>query len=186
MMDQLRGIVETKKQNIAKKIAAWDQNTDHYELYNVLGIEDASLMEREHYKMRVVAANVGRMMEEVVIATLLHKFPQAKPKHKVANIRSPSPSMYEIDCLIDNTAVEIKFRETTTDGDHAKKEENKLQTIIDYNLIPVRLIMYGTPTSKDLIEAYQQNDGLYLVGDEAWQWIQDQTGVDLRSVLKGF
>lgn len=181
--EKIKSFITSRRARVEEKISAWRPRTDHFEMYHVLGIsdEEALLMEQGHYKVRVVAANLGRLVEDALVLAMTVSLPGAKPKYRLANVLSDRPKKYEIDCLIDNLAVEIKFRETTTDGDHARKEMGKLKSVIEHGLVPVRLVMYGQPNGYERL--YEEFGGVYLVGEKAWNWVQEKTGLDVHALL---
>ncbi len=54
-----------------------------------------------------------------------HKFPESGSL-RVPNTRGQRPKTFEIDCLVDTEAIEIKWRDATTDGDHITKEHTRI------------------------------------------------------------
>ncbi len=48
----------------------------------------------------------------------------------------------EIDCLANNKAYEIKWKDATTDGDHINKELKRLKIIKEAGYMPVRIMFF--------------------------------------------
>ena len=71
-----------------------------------------------------------------------------------------SPQNIEIDCLVENKAYEIKWKDATTDGDHVKKEHKRVQIIKDAGYIPVRL-MFFEPNREQAIRIQSSLKKLY-------------------------
>ena len=101
------------------------------------------------------------------------------------------PKTFEIDCLVENTrAVEIKWRDATTDGDHITKEHTRLQAIANAGYHPVRVMFYYPNRSqamriqKTLETLYHGLNGEYFFGDAAWEYVCTQTGADLKGILE--
>ena len=47
-----------------------------------------------------------------------------------------------MDCLVGKDALEIKWRDATTDGDHITKEHTRIQAVRDAGYKPVRVMFY--------------------------------------------
>ena len=101
------------------------------------------------------------------------------------------PKTFEIDCLIkESDAVEIKWRDATTDGDHITKEHTRMQTIKKAGYKPIRVMFYypnrdqAKRIQNTLETLYAGVGGEYHYGDGAWRYIRTYTGVDLLNILK--
>ena len=108
------------------------QNDDlsHYMIYRVLGIneEEGNLIDLYQNKGRLLYRSAGSFLEEVAILCFQRKFSSAQKK-TIPNNQGTRPKTFEIDCLIDKKAHEIKWREATTDGDHIAKEHDRVKAI---------------------------------------------------------
>lgn len=106
-----------------------DDNS-HYLIYRVLGITESegNLIDIYQNKGRFVYKYAGSFLEEAAILCLKHKYPNGK-KTKIPNALGKKPATYEIDFLNKNDALEIKWRDATTDGDHITKEHTRVKTI---------------------------------------------------------
>ncbi len=87
-------------------------------------------------------------------------------------------------------AYEIKWRDTTTDGDHITKEHTRVQNIKDLDYKPIRVMFYY-PNRKQVVKIqqtlqtmYSGVDGKYYFGENAWEIIKNRTGVDLLHILE--
>ena len=98
---------------------------------------------------------------------------------------------FQIDTLIYdlNDAIEIKWRDATTDGDHIRKERNALLATIDEGYNAIR-VMFFYPNRQSAIrvqdrlrEFYEENGGQFYSEESAWDFIHQYTGVDLKAML---
>ena len=98
--------------------------------------------------------------------------------------------MFEIDCLIGSDAIEIKWRDATTDGDHITKEHTRIKAVCDHNYVPIRVMFYypnreqAIKIQQTLETLYKGVEGEYHYGDTAWKFVHDRTGVDLFKILQ--
>ena len=82
----------------------------------------------------------------------------------------------------------VERNRTSLDGDHVRKEHNKVQCIIDAGMIPVR-VMYYMPNRKQAIRIQERVIGIYkehgeaYIGRRAWDYIHNYTGFDLYAYL---
>ena len=51
-------------------------------------------------------------------------------------------STFEIDFLNDNDAIEVKWKDATTDGDHITKEHTRVQVIKNHGYKPIGLCSF--------------------------------------------
>lgn len=118
-----------------------------------------------------------------------HKYPKAE-KVRVNNSLSSKPKTFEIDCLVNKRAYEIKWKDATTDGDHITKEHTRVKVIQSYGYIPVRIMFYYPNRSQaikiqeTLKTLYLGVNGEYYYSDSAWEYVKKETGVDLLSILQ--
>lgn len=110
-------------------------------------------------------------------------------KIKLPNTIDSSPKQVEIDCLVGNRAYEIKWKDATTDGDHIKKERKRVRLIKDAGYVPVR-IMFFKPNRTQAIKVqtslerlYHEVGGEYYSGEEAWEYLRQDTGIDLKQIF---
>jgi len=167
-----------------------EDDTSHYLIYAVLGITDGegSLIDLYQNKGRFLYKYAGSFLEEAAILCFQYKFPFAR-KERVENTLGSRPKTFEIDCLVENNAYEIKWRDATTDGDHITKEHTRVKVIQGYGYKPIRIMFYypnrdqAIKIQKTLETLYHGVDGEYIYGESAWQYIKDTTGVDLKQIL---
>lgn len=105
------------------------------------------------------------------------------------NTLGARPKEFEIDCLVGTDAIELKWRDATTDGDHITKEHTRVQVIRQAGFKPVRVMFYR-PNREQAIRIqdalrtlYNGVSGEYYSGDEAWIYVREKTGVDLKAIL---
>ena len=91
---------------------------------------------------------------------------------------------------MDTDALEIKWRDATTDGDHITKEHTRIQAIGDAGFRPIRVMFYypnrtqAIRIQQTLETLYDGVGGEYHFGDAAWKYVKTRTGVDLHGILK--
>lgn len=168
-----------------------DDNS-HYMIYQVLGItdEEGRLIDIYQNKGRFLYKYAGSFLEEAAKACFLEKFPDSG-SIRIPNTIGQRPKTFEIDCLVeDRDAIEIKWRDATTDGDHITKEHTRMQNIKDAGFRPIRIMFYypnrtqAQRIQKTLETLYAGADGEYHYGDDAWNYIQKYTGIDFKGILE--
>ncbi len=193
---EIRKIIERYKRELNSQIIERKEemerdNNEHYLMYSLLGIDPGEDKKIDLYQNvgRFVFKYAGSMLEEIAIFCFLYADPNAEKKKKLHNTVSTDPKTVEIDLLSNNMAHEIKWRDATTDGDHIKKEKNRIMVIKQYGYIPVR-IMFFEPNRKQAINVqrnlkrlYEEIGGQYYSGANAWGYIKLKTGIDLKEIL---
>ena len=167
-----------------------DDDMSHFLIYQVLGIADQEgrLIDLYQNKGRFLYKYAGSFLEEAAILCFQSKFKNAR-KLRVVNTLGTRPKTFEIDCLVDNNAYEIKWRDATTDGDHITKEHTRVKVIQGYGYKPIRVMFYypnreqAIKIQRTLETLYKGVDGLYIYGEEAWQYMKESTDVNLKQIL---
>ena len=133
----LKGKIEQRKEAMKK-----DDNS-HYLIYNVLGIslEEGQNIDIYQNTGRFLYKYAGSFLEDVTILCLNFKYPNGI-KTKVENTMGLRPKTFEIDFLNQNDAIEIKWRDATTDGDHITKEHTRVKVIKEHGYKPIRIMFY--------------------------------------------
>jgi len=168
----------------------YDDNS-HNLIYRVLGISigEGEKIDLYQNKGRFLYKYAGSFLEEVTLLCFQQKYPQAIKK-RIENTISTRPKHFEIDCLIGQDAIEIKWRDATTDGDHITKEHTRLKAIKKEGLRPIRLMFYkpnreqALRIQEVLKTTYKGLEGVYFSGQEAWEYVQNRTGINLFSLLE--
>lgn len=168
-----------------------DDNS-HYLLYRVLGISDSegNMIDVYQNKGRFLYKYAGSFLEEATILCIQKKYPLAKKKEKIPNTQGQKPKAFEIDCLVDNLAYEIKWRDATTDGDHITKEHTRVRVIKEKGYIPIRIMFYypnrdqAKRIQETLKTLYIGIGGQYYYSDSSWNYIKEFTGIDLYDILQ--
>lgn len=167
-----------------------DDNS-HFLIYRVLGVskDEGHLIDVYQNKGRFLYNTAGRFLEEATKLCFRAKFPDSGSL-RVPNTKASRPKTFEIDCLVGPDAIEIKWRDATTDGDHITKEHTRIATIAEAGYTPVR-VMYYYPNRSQAIKIqetlstlYGGIGGQYYFGDSAWAYVNRRTGIDLRAVLE--
>ncbi len=101
------------------------QNDDlaHHLIYRALGVneQEGHLIDVYQNKGRFLYRYAGAFLEEATKLCFREAFRDAETL-RIPNTRGQRPKTFEIDCLVGNHAIEIKWRDATTDGDHITKE----------------------------------------------------------------
>ncbi|MCU0425785.1 MAG: ApaLI family restriction endonuclease [Candidatus Kapabacteria bacterium] len=168
-----------------------NDNTAHYLLYAVLGVsvEEGKMIDLYQNKGRFLYNYAGKFLERAVLCCFQARFPEAASM-RIPNSQGLRPKEFEIDCVIGQKALEIKWRDATTDGDHITKEHTRINAIRDYGLIPIRLMFFmpnreqALRVQKTLKTLYLGIGGEYYAGDEAWKYLAQKTSIDLKAILE--
>jgi hypothetical protein len=181
------------KAQIIKRVADMEaDDTSHFLLYRVLGVSDTEgkLIDVYQNKGRFLYKYAGSFLESAAKLCFLETYKDS------ASIRIPNtiglkPKTFEIDCLVGGTdALEIKWRDATTDGDHITKEHTRIQTIRAAGYKPIRIMFYypnrdqAIKIQTTLATLYKGVKGEYYFGDDAWAYVLDRTGVNLKQILE--
>ncbi|MBN2580980.1 MAG: ApaLI family restriction endonuclease [Pirellulales bacterium] len=163
----------------------------HFLIYQVLGISDREgrLVDEYQNKGRFIYKYAGSFLEEAAKLCFLEKYPKSGSV-RIPNTQGRRPKTFEIDCLLGSKAIEIKWRDATTDGDHITKEHTRIQAIVDAKYTPIRVMFYypnraqAIKIQKTLETLYKGVSGEYYYSDTAWRYVKQKTGVDLLGILK--
>ena len=167
-----------------------DDNS-HFLIYRVLGISESegNLIDIYQNKGRFVYKYAGSFLEEAAVLCLKHKFPNGS-KTRIPNTLGKKPATYEIDFLNKRDPLEIKWRDATTDGDHITKEHTRVKVISQKGYKPIRVMFYypqreqAIRIQETLKTLYEGIKGEYYAGDDAWNFIKNYTGFDLKEILE--
>jgi ApaLI-like restriction endonuclease len=166
-------------------------NDSHYLIYRVLGVsdEEGKLIDVYQNKGRFLYKYAGSFLEEAAKICFLEKYPDSGSV-RIENTIGTRPRTFEIDCLVENRrAVEIKWRDATTDGDHITKEHTRLRAIAAAGYEPVRIMFYypnraqAVRIQQTLETLYHGVNGSYFYGDAAWNYLHRETDTDLKAIL---
>ncbi|MBW8010464.1 MAG: ApaLI family restriction endonuclease [Chloroflexi bacterium] len=182
---------ERLKERIEKRVEEMrDDDTSHFLIYRVLGITDkeGDLIDVYQNKGRFLYRYAGGFLEKVAKLCFQEKFPEAD-SIRIPNTESRRPKTFEVDCLIGKDAIEIKWRDATTDGDHITKEHTRIRTVAEAGYKPIRVMFYypnrdqAIRIQKTLETLYTGVGGEYHYGNDAWQYITQRSGIDLKAIL---
>src|SRR2546428_6311788 len=183
---------EIKSKIDGRLIEMETDDTSHYLIYQVLGIsdEEGRLIDIYQNKGRFLYKYAGSFLEEAAKLCFLEKFPDSRSV-RIKNTLGQRPRTFEIDCLVDNQrALEIKWRDATTDGDHITKEHTRLKAIAAAGYIPIRVMFYypnriqAVRIQQTLETLYHGVNGEYFYGDAAWNYVLAHADVDLKRILE--
>lgn len=180
----LKGKIEARKEEMKA-----DDNS-HYLIYRVLGITtlEGQLIDEYQNTGRFLYKYAGSFLEDAATFCFKYKFPDGI-KTKVENTIGQKPKTFEIDFLNGNDALEVKWRDATTDGDHITKEHTRVQVIKGHGYTPIRVMFYypqreqAIRIQETLRTLYTGVEGEYYGGDEAWDFLKQYTGIDLKEIL---
>jgi len=163
-----------KKAVDARVLEMKRDDTSHYLIYRVLGIseQEGELIDVYQNKGRFLYKYAGSFLEEAAKLCFKQKFPNSQTL-RIQNTEGSRPKTFEIDCLIDKDAVEIKWRDATTDGDHITKEHTRIKVIRNAGYRPIRVMFYypnrdqAGRIQETLKTLYEGLGGLYCCADTA-------------------
>lgn len=182
----------TLKKQLDKRIDEMESDDDSlFLVYQVLGVRDdeGRLIDIYQNKGRFLYKYAGSSLENAAKTCFRYKFP-VSGSLRVPNTRGMRPKTFEIDCQVDTDALEIKWRDATTDGDHITKEHTRIQAIGDAGFKPIRVMFYypnrtqAIRIQQALKTLYDGVGGEYHYGDAAWNYVKSRTGVDLHGILR--
>ena len=191
-LKELAGIYASnlKERIEERKEAMKSDDNSHYLIYRVLGIttEEGELIDIYQNTGRFLYKYAGSFLEEAATLCLNYKF-QDGIKTKVENTLGQRPKTFEIDFLNGTDAIEVKWRDATTDGDHITKEHTRVKVIKGHGYKPIRVMFYypqrdqAIRIQETLKTLYAGIEGEYYGGDEAWNFLKAYSGVDLKAIL---
>ncbi|MFZ0544571.1 MAG: ApaLI family restriction endonuclease [Candidatus Promineifilaceae bacterium] len=182
----------TLKQNVESRLEEMNKDDfSHFLVYRVLGIsnEEGHLIDIYQNKGRFLYNTAGRFLEQATKLCFLAKYPDSG-SIRIPNTRGSRPKTFEIDCLVESNAIEIKWRDATTDGDHITKEHTRISAIVDAGFIPIRIMFFypnrtqAIRIQQTLATLYSGIGGEYYFGDSAWKYVEYQTGIPLKTMLE--
>lgn len=196
MKDEIRALADRYaaelRRSIEERVAEMEgDDRSHVLIYEVLGVSanEGELIDVYQNKGRFLYKYAGSFLEEAARLCFKQKFPESGPI-RVPNTRGQRPKLFGVDCLVGTDALEIKWRDATTDGDHITKERMRMQAVHDAGYRPVRVMFYY-PNRKqavriqvDLQKAYKDIQGEYHYAQAAWDYVTQRTGIDLLGILK--
>lgn len=193
---QIRELATSYAANLKQKIEdrieeMQEDDSSHFLVYRVLGVstKEGRLIDIYQNKGRFLYNAAGRFLEEATKLCFLAKYPESGSV-RISNTRGRRPKTFEIDCLVGLDAIEIKWRDATTDGDHITKEHTRISTIADAGYTPVRIMFFYPNRSQaikiqqTLATLYSGVGGHYYFGDSAWDYVEEQTDVPLKALLE--
>lgn len=163
----------------------------HFLVYRVLGIsnQEGYLIDAHQNKGRFLYNAAGRFLEQTTKLCFLAKYPDSGSV-RITNTRGLRPGTFEIDCLIGSDAIEIKWRDATTDGDHITKEHTRISAIAAAGFTPIRIMFFypnrlqAIRIQETLATLYAGVGGQYYFGDTAWDYVKERTGIPLKTILE--
>lgn len=168
-----------------------NDDVSYYLIYRVLGVEEKEghLIDVYQNKGRFLYKYAGSFLEEATKLCFKDTFPNSDSL-RIPNTLGTRPKTFEIDCLVGKNALEIKWKDATTDGDHITKEHTRIKVISKAGYIPIRVMFYYPNRSQairiqeTLKTLYLGVGGEYYHGDAAWGYVRDKTSIDLKAILK--
>jgi len=194
--DQLRDLALIYRKKLQDRMAEREQemladDTSHHLIYQLLGVPPIEGNQIDLYQNmgRFLYRYAGAFLENASRLCFITRFPNAVST-RIPNPFGRRPATFEIDCLIEQRAYEIKWRDATTDGDHIMKEHTRIRAIAHAGYQPIRLMYYypnraqAIKIQSAIADLYRANGGAYYYADAAWEHIQAVTGVDLLGILR--
>ena len=181
------------KKQIDGRVAEMEEDDrSHALIYKVLGVtdEEGKLIDVYQNKGRFLYKYAGSFLEEATKLCFLETFSESGSV-RVLNTLGKRPKTFEIDCLEGQNAIEIKWRDATTDGDHITKEHMRIKVISEAGYTPIRVMFFypnrtqAMRIQQTLETLYEGIGGYYYYGDSAWDYVKERTGLDLKKELEG-
>ena len=168
-----------------------EDDNSHYLIYRVLGVSysEGQAIDVYQNKGRFLYKYAGSFLEQASKLCFLETSPDSGSL-RIPNTIGTKPATFEIDCLIGNDALEIKWKDATTDGDHITKEHTRIKVIAAAGYTPIRVMFYYPNRSQairiqeTLKTLYTGIGGQYFHGDDAWNYVKKKTKVDLFGILE--
>jgi hypothetical protein len=196
MIEELRELADRYAAELKRKVDARvvdmeEDDRSHILIYEVLGVseQEGKLIDVYQNKGRFLYKYAGSFLEEAAKLCFKARFPDSGAV-RVPNTHGKKPKLFGVDCLVGRDALEIKWRDATTDGDHITKEHTRMQAVRDAGYKPVRVMFYypnrdqAIRIQKTLESLYKSVQGEYYYADAAWNYVNDRTGVNLLGILK--
>ncbi|QJD68039.1 ApaLI family restriction endonuclease [Xanthomonas campestris pv. badrii] len=166
-------------------------DVSHYLIYRVLGVaqEEGRLIDVYQNKGRFLYKYAGSFLEAATKLCFKEAFPDSASL-RLPNTQGQRPRTVEIDCLVGNDALEIKWKDATTDGDHITKEHTRIKVISDAGYKPIRIMFYyphrtqAIRIQETLETLYNGVHGEYHYGEAAWDYVLQRTSVNLKVALE--
>ena len=180
------------RKRIDQRVADMEaDDTSHFLVYRVLGVTDdeGRLIDVYQNKGRFLYRYAGDFLERAARHCFRFRYPESG-SIRIPNVPDRRPKTFEIDCLVGTDAIEIKWRDATTDGDHVSKEHARIRAIAAAGYTPIRVMFYypnrdqAIRIQETLATLYAGVGGRYHYGDGAWLYVHDRTGVDLKAILE--
>ena len=180
----LKEKIEQRKEDVK------EDDHSHYLIYRILGIttKEGELIDIYQNTGRFLYKYAGSFLEEAATLCLNFKYPDGI-KTRIENTLGQRPKTFEIDFLNDTDAIEVKWRDPTTDGDHITKEHTRVKVIKEHGYKPTRIMFYypqrdqAIRIQETLKTLYSGVGGEYYGGDDAWKYLEEYSGVDLKLIL---
>lgn len=184
LIQNIKSLADTYTSNLNRKIQQRKEDmkaddTSHCLIYRVLGITTKEGQRIDEYQNigRFLYKYSGSFLEEAATLCLNFKFPDGI-KANIENTIGQNPKTFEIDFLNGNDAIEVKWRDATTDGDHIIKEHTRVKVIKEHGYRPIRVMFYypqreqAIRIQETLKTLYTGVGGEYYGGDEAWEYLK--------------
>jgi hypothetical protein len=173
--DEIKKLANSHAETLAKKVQArieemQNDDTPHFLIYRVLGItnEEGRLIDVYQNKGRFLYKYAGSFLESAALLCFKNAFPNASELW-LPNTEGKRPKEFQVDCAIEREAIEIKWRDATTDGDHVTKEHTRLKVIQNAGYVPVRVMFYY-PNRTQAIKIQQAMETLYKGANGFYYW----------------
>lgn len=166
-------------------------DVSHYLIYRVLGVQvvEGHLIDVYQNKGRFLYKYAGSFLEQATKLCFKDAFPDLDSL-RIPNTHGIRPKTFGIDCLVEKDALEIKWKDATTDGDHISKELTRIKVISDAGYTPIRVMFYypnrtqAIRIQETLKTLYQGVGGEYYCGESAWDYVNQTTAINLMAILE--
>jgi hypothetical protein len=170
-----------------------DPLNDYRLLPQILGstLDEIQDMVLKTQRFTFVSIYAGHLIEDAVAACFIKKHPSLERDHKIEYIDEDGKRRsYKVDIFFDNTIIEVKNRAASNDSPVRKREKDKVKLFREMNYNTVNLI-FNLPRDKQTIssinslgEEIKKMGGIFLVGLDAWNYVKNETGYDLKNIFE--
>jgi hypothetical protein len=175
-----------------RKLFEGDEYEFHYNFYSMFGFEpeESRQLDYHHHVSRILFSHIGTFIQDIAYLCFYYKYKTTQMNFPVKNVISEKPKKFKIDILVNNQAIELKWRESTTDGDHFIKEEVKVHNALKHDYAPIKLVfcdsIYGQSkkASEKMKRMYIKNGGQFISGIDAWKYLDKLVGFDVLKFIK--
>lgn len=195
-MDKLAKDIEALavkyRQRLIQKSVLPTEDPAQYLAAQALGVsaEEAGQIALAAIQARLLQKYTRQFVEEAVRLCLQAKHPKGV-KVTLKNPSGTAPKSFSVDFLQGTDALEYAWRETDADARTIPLLHEKLKVVRAQGFKPIRLVFYSPGSQQhqrhyDILRTiYAGVQGEFYLGEDAWKFVKNYTGTDLKALLAG-